>query len=149
MAQPKTLRFGKFVIELADPETPGAFIAPCAFTQKGLEFTANVSTQQIPDCDDPDAPYWEATEVTSLSMRLTASGLLALEHLDLWRATFFGAVAVPARVKIDETLANGGGKYAGGLVLTSFNHSASLGQKAEISVSGQGDGAWAWTPAAA
>lgn len=149
MAQPKTLKFGKFIIQLEDPEDAGEFIAPCAFTQKGLEFTANVNTQIIPDCDNPDAAPWEATEVASLGMRLNASGLLALENLALWRTRFFAATSFPARIKVDETLANGGGYYAGKIVLTSFNQTAQLGNKAEVAVAGQGDGAWTWTPAAA
>lgn len=147
MAQPKTLSFGNFIIRVKPPA--GVLTAPCAFTQKGLEFTANVNTQQIPDCDDPDAPYWEAATVASLAMRLSASGILAMEHLDTWRAIYFGAKSVEAEVELKATAANGGGKYSGLLVLTSFSHTASLGNKAEIAVAGQGDGAWIWTDAAA
>jgi hypothetical protein len=149
MAQPRTLKFGNFIIELENPENAGDFIAPCAFVQKGLEFTANVTTQQIPDCDDPDAPFWEASEVSSLAMRLSASGIMALEHLPLWRTVFFSAVSVNARARIPGNKAAGGGHYGGKLVLTSFNHNASLGQKVEQAIAGQGDGPWTWTDAAA
>jgi len=148
MAAPKTLRFSKFVIQIEDPADPGEWIAPIAFTQKGLEFSAAIATQTIPD-EDPDAAPWEEGEVTALSMRLTSSGILALTNLALYRGLFFAAEPFNARVKVDETLANGGGYYGGKLLLSGFNQTGQFKQKAEVAVSGQGTGAWTWTPAAA
>lgn len=150
MAQPITSKFGKFIVSMEDPTgSPGTFIAPCGFTDKSLALSADTNDQQIPDCDDPDAPYWTAREVKSLSAQISGTGLLALENWDEWRAVYLAAVSHNYRVELNELLANNGGYFSGKFIITALTLGATLGNKTTLNVTMNSDGALAWTPAAA
>lgn len=147
MAQPKTLKFGLFKVYLGDGADPEAFSAPCGFTQKALSLSAQTNDQQIPDCDDPDAPFWTSREVNSLSASVSGSGLIAMEDYERWRNAFLAAETVSVRVELDESAANGGGYWQGKAIVTSLQHTANLGNKSELAVSLESDGAWTWVDA--
>ena len=74
MAKPNTLTFGKFKIYVEDPANPGSFIAPCGFTDKSLTLTAATAEEEIPDCDNPDAPAWVGRNIKSLSATVAGQG---------------------------------------------------------------------------
>ena len=148
--QPKTLPFGKFKVFVGDGATPTeGFDAPCGFTQKALQLSAETNTQAIPDCVDPDAPAWQAREVSTLSANVSGSGVIAMEDYETWRQWFLSAAGKNIRVQFDSAAANGGGYWQGRAVLTSLQHNANLGNKAELSVTMESDGAWDWTDAPA
>lgn len=150
MAQPITSRFGKFVISMEDPTgSPGTYIAPCGFTDKSLTLSADTNDQQIPDCDDPDAPFWVAREVASLSAAISGRGLLALENWDEWRTVFLAAVSHSYRVQLNELLANNGGYFQGNFIISSLALGAAIGTKTTIDVTMASDGALTWVPASA
>jgi len=148
MAQPTTIRHGKFKIYVEDPNSAGTYIAPCAFTEKALTLAGSPVEDVIPDCDNPDAPAWVGRSIGSLSASVSASGLWAAEAYETWRTLFLAGEPFNVRVEFDETGANGGGYYAGAAVLTSLGNSSSQGKRVEASVELASDGAWTWTAAA-
>ena len=56
MAKPTTLSFGSFKVFMNTANSPDTFVAPCGFTQKALNLSAQSSETTVPDCDDPTAP---------------------------------------------------------------------------------------------
>lgn len=138
MAQPTTARFGKFSVSLEDPDSPGTYIAPCGFTSKALTLTKNLSEVAIPDCDDPDAAFWVARDVQTLSASVTGEGLLAAEAVPTWERAAKSTAPVGALVEIE--FATGTLRYEGDVHIDSFNVSADQGGRAQVSVSMQSDG---------
>lgn len=151
MAKPTTASWSKLLIMLGDGATPTeVFTAPCALTTKGITFSADTSDSNVPDCDNPDLPSWVERTVRGLSGEISGSGRLALESLPTWRTWFFGGARKNIRVRIDVPLANNGGYFAMGAVLTGFGVSGNEDDgKLGVEVTIQSDGEVTWVPAAA
>lgn len=150
MARPTTLSFGNFKIWIADADSPGAYLAPCGFTQKALTIDATTSDTTVPDCDDPEAPAWTERGVTALSATVTGQGIMAMESLEKWREWMLAAESRAVRVEFDASVPSGGGYYSGSAILQSLGHSVALGSdgnKAQLAVNLVSDGEWTWTAA--
>lgn len=146
MAQPTTARPGKMRILLGDGASPEVFTAPCGLTTKALRVSKDLSDVVIPDCDDPDAPYWLARDVTSLSVEITGEGLLAAESEATWMDATFSTDPVNVKVEIEFT--TGTRTFEGAFHVTA-SPSGQQGQRVSIDVSMQSDGIVnrTWTPA--
>ena len=149
MARPTTILGSKFLIQLGDGAGSESFVAPCALTAKGINFSAESNDFNVPDCDDEDAAVWTERVVSALSAGVTGSGTLATESLDLWEDWFLSAAAKNIRVKIDKPLASGGRHYAMSAILTQFNISANTGELATIEIEIASNGEVVSVPAAA
>lgn len=148
MAQPVTLAFGKFLIELGSGSSPETFAAPCGLTSKGLSITAGTQDTTVPDCDNPDAPAWTERAVDAIAWEISGSGVLAMEYFDEWRTWLLAAAPKNVRIRYNTTALNNGGYWAGRGILTAFNNTADRGQKINVEVTITGDGALTWVPAA-
>lgn len=144
--QPQTLRPSKMRVLLGDGESPEVFAAPCGLTSKSLSLNKNLSDVSIPDCDDPDAPYWLARDVESLSMEISGEGLLAAEYEQSWNDANFSTVPVNVRLELEFT--TGTRVFAGAFHVT-CSISGQQGQRVSVNVSMQSDGiiTSVWTPA--
>jgi len=149
MARPTTIKGSKFLIQLETAEGSGVYAAPCALVSKGVNFAAATADLNVPDCDDPDAPTFTERVVQALSASVSGSGTLAMESLATWREWFDSGLEKNIRVKVDATLAEGGGYWQMSAVLATFNLNANQGELAQVEVGIQSDGAWTWTDAAA
>lgn len=138
MAQPTTARPGKMRILLGDGEDPEAFAAPCGLTTKGLTIQKNLSEVDIPDCDDPDAPFWLARDVTNLSISISGEGVLAAESEAIWIAAAYSTEAVNAKVEIE--FSTGIRTFSGAFHVDNFGINANQGQRVSASISLQSDG---------
>lgn len=147
MAQGKSTR--KFLVQLSNEDSPETFSAPCGITSKQVTFTAEVTEETMPDCDDPNAPVWVDRYTNTLSAGVSGSGKVALEDLETWREWFEGGATKKVRVLVDETLANGGGYWEGLAILASFGVTHERTRTAELEVDVQSSGPWVWTAAAA
>jgi hypothetical protein len=150
MAAPRTLSFSNFKVYVSDTDSPGVFTAPCGFTQKSLEITAETSDTNVPDCDTPEDPAWTERAVTALSAAIAGQGVMAMASLTTWRTWMLAANARTVRVEFADTLANGGGYYEGDAICQSLGHAVALGadgNKAQLSVNLVSTGEWTWTPA--
>jgi len=138
MAQPTTARPGKMRILLGNGGGPEVFSAPCGMTTKGLTITKNLSEVSIPDCDDPDAAFWQARDVESLSAAISGEGVLAAESEDEWNAAAFSTDAINVKVEIE--FSTGTRTYTGAFHIDSFAVSAQQGQRVSANISMQSDG---------
>mgnify|MGYP001000705767 CR=1 FL=1 len=147
MAAPTTYSFKKLIIMLGDGGTPEVFAAPCVLTSRGVNFTKETNDVTVPDCDDPDLPSWTERDVASQAVSISGSGILAAEAHATWRTAYLNTDSINVRVKIDDTLANGGGYYYGKFHLTQFNITGELGNKLQVEISLESDGVVAWQAA--
>lgn len=148
MPAPVTARPGRFVISLGDGGTPEAFVAPCGFTSKSFTWSRNLAEVTIPDCDDPDAPFWQSRDVESLSCSVSGEGVLAAEAVPTWLAVLNSLDAV--NVQIEITFTNGSILLIeGAMQMESLELGAQQGQRVSINVSMQSDGPMTqtWTAA--
>lgn len=137
MAQPTTVRPSKFRVLLGDGGDPEMFVAPCGLVSKSVDRQKNYSDQVIPDCDDPDAPYWVARDLESMSMEISGEGLLALEYEQQWNDAIDSTTPVNIRVEIEFT--TGIRVYAGAFHVNG-SLSAQQGERVKITVAMSSDG---------
>lgn len=92
MAQPTVLSFGKGIIYVGDAATPTeVFTKLCGFNSMSLTIEKDTNDVTLPDCDDPDAAAWQATDVLSLAWSMEFEGVYAKESADLiWAAVSSG-----------------------------------------------------------
>ena len=147
MAQPTTAKFGKFRVLIGNGADPETFSAPCGFTSKAFTLSKNLQEITIPDCDDPDAPFWIARDTESLSASITGEGLAAAESIQAWTDAAYSTDPINAKVEIE--FATGTLTFSGPFHIDNFNPSADQGGRVQLSVSMQSDGqiSKTWTPA--
>ena len=138
MAQPITARPGKMRILLGNGETPEVFSAPCGLTTKGIQIQKNLSDVSIPDCDDPDAPYWLARDVTNLSISINGECGLAAESEAIWINAAYSTEAINAKVEIE--FSTGIRTFSGAFHIDNFGINATQGERVSASISLQSDG---------
>lgn len=145
MAQPTVLPGTKLLILVGDGASPEIFAEPCGLTTKSFDLAASTNTTLLPDCDDPEAPAWEAKDVNALSATVSGSGVMAIESFEKWNDWFMSAASHSLQIKLD----NGAlGHYAGSFILSAFKLGGTRGQKVTVDVTLVNDGAVSWVDAA-
>lgn len=143
MAQPTVLPGTKLLILVGDGSSPEVFGQPCGLTTTGFTLTASTNTTLIPDCDDPEAPAWEAKDISSLAGQATGSGVMAVESFDLWNDWFMSAEPRNCQVKLDSAAL---GHWEGQFVLSSLKYGGERGQKVTVDVTIDNTGVVTWVP---
>lgn len=134
MARPTTFKFKDFVVETGDGASPEVFGRPCGLTSWSFNGQAQTNDTNIPDCDDPEAAAWLERDVVSLTRDITGSGILAEEYLQTWDDWFVSADVKNARITLGDL------QWTGSYLLTGFEVSAQVGDKAQINITLQSDG---------
>ena len=150
MAQATTFKFGTgMVITLGDGATTEVFSAPCGLTEKAFNLSAEPVSTNAPDRDAPDAATWTEVDVRSRSATISGSGVLARESQKVWRDFYLQDTSKNIKVTFPGNLAQGGGTWQGKGRLTSLEFGGTIGERIQVSINIEGDGAWTFTPAAA
>lgn len=136
--QPITARPGKMRILLGDGGSPETFSAPCGLTSRSFSPTKNFGESTVPDCDDPDAPYWIGRDVQSMSASVSGEGVLAAEAAETWMDATFSTESVNVQIEIEFT--TGVWSFSGAFHVTA-SITANQGEKVSVSVSMESDGA--------
>lgn len=144
MAQPTVLPGTKLLILVGDGASPEVFAQPCGLTTTGFTMSASTNSTLIPDCDNPEAPAWEAKDINALSGQATGSGVMAVESFDLWNDWFMSALAKNCQIKLDNAAL---GSWTGSFVLSSLKYTGSRGNKVTVDVTIENTGAVVWVPA--
>lgn len=143
MAQPTVLSFGKGLVYFGDAADPEVFAKICGFNSINLAIEKDTNDVTIPDCDDPDAPAWRATDVLSLAWTAEFEGIMAKEAEPLLWAAVNRAEATNIRIRL-VGFGTGGGTpdlQFSGAAHISATISGERGNKWQISVQATGDGA--------
>lgn len=101
MAEPGTIKGGKFRVLLGNDAEPIVYSAPCGFLSKSLTLTKGLEDVQLPDCADPDKVPWLGRDATSLSMGVSGEGVLAAESAETWLDAWESPESVPAKIEIE------------------------------------------------
>lgn len=142
MAQPTVFAGTKLLLKVGNGATPEVFAEPCGLTTKSFDRTAATNTNLVPDCDNPEAPAWESTDVSSLSCSLSGSGLLARESFDTWNEWFESAEGRNMQIWLGSL-----GYFTGSFKLTGFKLSGQRGNKIQAEISAKADGVVTWVDA--
>ncbi len=138
MAQPTTIKGGKFRVLIGNDANPIVYAAPCGFTSRSMTLTKGLEEVNIPDCDDPDKIDWVGRDATSLSMSISGEGVLAAESSDTWLDAWHDVDSVPVKIEIEfpaKTIT-----YTGRMHVESLELGAPNGRRVTNNVSMQSDG---------
>lgn len=138
MADPTTVKFGKFRVLLSNGATPPVYAAPCGFSSKSLTLTKNLTEINLPDCDDPDAVAWVGRDAQSLSASVSGDGVLASESVETWLDAQESAESIGVKVEVEfptKTIT-----WTGLMHIATFTTGAAQGGRATASVEMQSDG---------
>lgn len=144
MAQPTVLAGTKLLLLVGDGAVPEVFGEPCGLTTKSFDLAASTNTNLIPDCDDPEAPAWESTDINGLSGTAAGTGVMSVESFNVWNDWFMSAEGRNMQIKLDHASL---GWYAGSFKLTSFKLAGARGNKVTVDLSAKSDGQVVWVDA--
>ncbi|SEG59095.1 phage tail tube protein [Bosea lathyri] len=151
MAQPTVLSFGKGLLYLGDGASPEVFTKICGFNSIKLTIDKDTNDVTIPDCDDPDAPAWKATDVLNMGWSAEFEGISTKEGEPLLWAAINRAEATSLRLRM---VGFGSGSGTPDLQFSGKAHIAGditgqRGSKWQTSAKATGDGALTRTMVAA
>ena len=138
MAQAVTEKYEEMVLEVEfDPiGSPGTYTTVCGLVDVTISRTANVDTQEVPDCDDESLPLSIERQVRSIEVTVSGTGVWAQSSQGRLKDWFYSSTTLEARLK--DTKASSGDTEieSGPALLTNFSNSRTKGQKvsAEIEI---------------
>lgn len=138
MAQPKTIRFGKFAVMLGTFVTTPVYTAPCGFNSKSLTLSKELNEITIPDCDSPDIVGWVGREIASMSAAVTGEGVVAESSLPTWLAAYASSEPVPVKIVLTGSVTTY--TWTGRMQIASLAFEAALGERVNLTVDMQSDG---------
>jgi hypothetical protein len=141
MAKPTVIAGTKLLLLVGNGASPEVFGEPCGLTTKSFDLSASTNTTVIPDCDDPEAGAWEATDINALSGTASGNGVMSVESFSVWNTWFLSTENRNMQIKLDHADL---GHYAGAFKLTSFKLSGTRGNKVLVDVTVKNDGEVAW-----
>ena len=147
MAQAKTSKFSEFLLLLGDGADPEVFAAPCGLTSRGISFSADTDSTDVPDCSDESLPSWKERDVTSKSASISGSGVMDKTSRALYWAWYDSGDSKNIQIKDPASAADKGGYWSGKAVITSLDFKVDKGQRVSCDISLESDGAWTWTDA--
>jgi predicted secreted protein len=151
MAAPTVIAGTKLLILVGSggdsPGSPDVFSEPCGLTTKGIAFSLSTNSTVIPDCIDPSLPAWEAKDANAISAEVTGTGVMAVESFHTWADWFLGATSRSCRITLTSPTTNplSLGYWTGSFFLTGLTYNGVRGQKVEIDITLQSDGAMTFT----
>lgn len=84
MATIDPIRFGDVAVMLGDGADPEVFEAPCGITNISRTTTAQTQDDDLPDCDNPDAPGYNSPTVISTGDQITVNGFVDGDSHTVW-----------------------------------------------------------------
>lgn len=142
MAAPTTVRGSQLLIKIGDGGSPEAFAHPCTINaDRGISFDAEMGENNIPDCDDPEAPAWVGREKRTKSATINGAGILSAADQDIFFDWFDSENGKNVKVYTDIAGASGGRVYTGLFHCSKFEITGNRGEKALCNITLVSDGA--------
>lgn len=148
MADVKVMNGEKLLVQIGDGAGPEVFAHDCLInTDRGIQFSSDITQEITPTCDTPEDPAWKVTEKDGLSATVTGAGKLHTSSVETWFTWFKANATKNVRIKVDVTAGNGGGYWAGAFHLTAMEIAGTRKGKATVSVTLVSSGPLTWTDA--
>ncbi len=144
----KFARGTKLLIKVGNAASPEAFSVYCTVNaQRGIQFTAAMQEDAIPDCTDPDLPAWLTRDKVSMGATVTGGGILNTTDLSAFFTWFTSKSTKNVQIWVDVSNANGGGYWSGAFHLTEFNPTGEPRATIQCTLTLVSDGVITWTAA--
>lgn len=135
-----TANFHQMVLEVETSAGSGVFARICGLTSRGINRQHNMSTSEVPPCDDESLPAQVERAVQSSEATISGSGVWASQShemlLDWWESGATRLIRVHhVRAAVGDTEYETGSAY-----LVSINNQAERGQKVSAELSIEFDG---------
>ena len=139
MARAQTANFHQMVVEV-ETETPGTYGRLCGLTSRGMNRQSNMSTSEVPDCDDESLPAAVERAVQSQEVTISGSGVWAAQSHETMLDWWYSGATKKVRVQ-HVNAAVGDTEYeTGNAYLVSISNQAERGQKVTAEISIEFDG---------
>lgn len=148
MARATTANFHQMVLEV-ETDTPGTYARLCGLTSRGINRSSNMSTSEVPDCDDESLPASLERAVQSQEVTISGSGVWAAQAHETMLDWWYSGATKNVRIQ-HVNAAVGDTEYeTGAAYLVSINNQAERGTKVTAEIEIQFDGIPTRTPKAA
>lgn len=149
MARATTANFHQMVLEVEVTSGSGVYSRICGLTSRGINRQHNMSTSEVPDCDNEALPAAVERAVQSSEATISASGVWAAQShevlLDWWESGQTKSIRIHhVNAAVGDTEYETGNAY-----LVSINNQAERGTKVTAELSIEFDGIPTRTPKAA
>jgi len=139
MARAVTENFHEMVVEI-ETATPGTWTKICGLTSRTASRTSNMSTSEVPDCDNEALPASLERAVQSQEVTVSGTGVWAAQSHGVMMAWWYSGATKNIRIghlKAEE----GDTEYeTGPAYLVSLNNTAERGTKVTAEIEIQFDG---------
>lgn len=140
MTRATTANFHQMVVEVETTPGSGVYAKLCGLTSRGINRQSNMSTSEVPDCDDESLPAAVERAVQSQEVTISGSGVWASQShetvLDWWYSGATKSVRVQhVNAAVGDTEYETGNAY-----LVSISNQAERGTKVTAEISIEFDG---------
>lgn len=139
MARATTANFAEYILEV-ETDTPGTYSALCGLTSRGINRTSNMSTSEVPDCDNEALPAAVERAVQSQEVTIAGSGVWASQSHELMLDWWYSGATKNVRIRNTKAAVGDTEIEAGAAYLTSINNQAERGTKVTAEISVEFDG---------
>lgn len=140
MARAQTANFHQLVIEVETTSGSGVYSRLCGLTSRGINRQSNMSTSEVPDCDDESLPAAVERAVQSQEVTISGSGVWAAQSHETMLDWWYSGATKNIRVQ-HVNAAVGDTEYETGTAyLVSINNQAERGTKVTAEISIEFDG---------
>lgn len=140
MARATTANFHQLVLEVETTEGSGVYSRLCGLTSRGINRQSNMSTSEVPDCDNEALPAAVERAVQSQEVTISGSGVWAAQSHETMLDWWYSGATKNIRVQ-HVNAAVGDTEYETGTAyLVSISNQAERGTKVTAEISIEFDG---------
>lgn len=137
MATITPIKYGDESFQFSNGGTPETFSEPCGITGRSRNFSINTQSDDLPDCDDPDAVAFDAPYKISIGESVDLQFIVSPEMEPLMRDLAYNEADVNARYVINKGSRDG--YYEGPGILTALAFTSE--RRGNVT----GTATWTWT----
>lgn len=140
MTRATTANFHQMVVEVETTPGSGVYAKLCGMTSRGINRQSNMSTSEVPDCDDESLPAAVERAVQSQEVTVSGSGVWASQSHETMLDWWYSGATKSVRVQ-HVNAAVGDTEYeTGNAYLVSISNQAERGTKVTAEISIEFDG---------
>jgi hypothetical protein len=136
----------KLLILIGNGATTEVFTHPCLINMaRSLSFVTNMTETEVPDCDNPSEPAKIVRKAKSIDFTISGTGKVDKTSVFAYIEWLQSAAPKNAKIRQNETGANGGWEGTGKLLLKDFDVSGDRGDYQEVTLTLVPASTFTWT----